>query len=807
MGYPLFRLLHCLLMVHASSLYAQDVQVLDALNKDPLEYVTLHHASGIMVTTNAEGIADLTPFSQIDSVHFRLVGYRPLTLSLQEIAALEYRIVLVPQPFTLGEFTVSAHRWEQDGQRVPKQVTVLHSRDVAFTNPGTAADLLQRSGEIFVQRSQLGGGSPMLRGFSANRVLIVVDGVRMNNAIYRGGNLQNVIGVDANAIERAEVLHGPGAMTYGSDAIGGVMDFHLLSPRFSTDSTMLVQGGAMARYASAPNERSGNVHVRLGGKKLAFVGSASASRFGDLRMGSHGPDDFLRPWYVQRINGTDSMVLNPDPELQVGSAFDQRMFIAKLAYKPVEPLEIGLNFYHSTTSDIPRYDRLIELRANGDPRSAEWYYGPQEWTMKSVHVRHSRSHGIYDKARLVVAHQDYGESRHDRNFQSATRRSQTERVSGIWATLDLNKEISERLQLLYGGEFVQNMVSSSGSLSDIGTAVDQPINSRYPDGSEWRTASIYGGAIFDVTEKLTLSGGIRYNAAQLHCDFDTTLFPYPIAEADLISSAVTGNLGAAHRPGKDWKFALDLSTGFRAPNIDDIGKVFESEPGAVVVPNPRLVPEYAYSAEMALEKVIRSRAHIRGGIYTTLLDKAMVRRPFELNGRDSIVFAGEPSRVDAMVNSSQAWVVGSYIAAEVVLCEDLKVDLRYNWQRGMEQDDELGHDVPLRHAPPPFGQAGLAWERKDLRIHAQVVFSDGFSYEQLPPTEQAKPALYAKDDQGRPHSPSWFSMDLRSSYRINASFLLTFGIVNITDQRYRPYSSGITAPGRNLVLAMRYTLI
>ncbi len=324
---------------------AQHVRVLAAQSQLPLEFVTLRHPSGISATTNSNGFADLVSFSRVDSVHFRLVGYRPLTLSLPQIAALEYRVVMKPQPFTLGEFTVSAHRWEQDGERLPKQITVLRSRDVAFTNPGTAADLLQRSGEVFVQRSQLGGGSPMLRGFAADRVLIVVDGVRMNNAIYRGGNLQNVIGVDANAIERAEVLHGPGAMTYGSDAIGGVMDFHLLSPRFAVDTTLLIQGGAMVRYATAANERTGNVQLRTGGKKQAFAGSYSYSSFADLRMGAHGPQDYLRPWYVSTFNGVDRMVINTDLELQVGSAFDQRMAMAKLAYRPNEALEVGMNFY------------------------------------------------------------------------------------------------------------------------------------------------------------------------------------------------------------------------------------------------------------------------------------------------------------------------------------------------------------------------------------------------------------------------------------------------------------------------------
>ncbi len=281
----------------------QVVKVVDRISNAPLEFVSIHHPSGIHTFTNSKGEADITPFLRLDSLHFTMIGYKPLVLSRAEIAARSYRIELVPQTFLLGEFTVSANRWEQDGERVTKQVTVIRTKDIAAFQPGTAADLFESSGEVFVQRSQLGGGSPMLRGFSANRVLIVVDGVRMNNAIYRSGNLQNVISVDPNAVERAEVLHGPGAISYGSDAIGGVIDFHLLAPRFSPDTTLLLKGGSMLLYGSAAQERTGHLHLQLNGRKVAVVGSYSQSEFDDLRSGTVGPKEFLRQWYVERING------------------------------------------------------------------------------------------------------------------------------------------------------------------------------------------------------------------------------------------------------------------------------------------------------------------------------------------------------------------------------------------------------------------------------------------------------------------------------------------------------------------------
>ena len=129
---------------------------------------------------------------------------------------------------TMDEVVLSANKWEQRVSEVPNHILKISRSTILQNNPQTTADLLQQAGPVFVQKSQLGGGSPMIRGFATNRVLLVVDGVRMNNAIYRSGNLQNVISIDPLALENAEVILGPGSVIYGSDAIGGVMDFHTL---------------------------------------------------------------------------------------------------------------------------------------------------------------------------------------------------------------------------------------------------------------------------------------------------------------------------------------------------------------------------------------------------------------------------------------------------------------------------------------------------------------------------------------------------------------------------------------------------
>ncbi|HMP93489.1 MAG TPA: TonB-dependent receptor plug domain-containing protein, partial [Phnomibacter sp.] len=149
-----------------------------------------------------------------------------------------------------SEVVIAASKWEQKLNEVPNKITKVSKRDILLNNPQTAADLLAQTGAVYVQKSQLGGGSPMIRGFATNRILLVIDGVRMNNAIYRSGNLQNIISLDALATETAEVVFGPGSIIYGSDAIGGVMDFHSLEARLSQSKKLKPTGSALVRYST-----------------------------------------------------------------------------------------------------------------------------------------------------------------------------------------------------------------------------------------------------------------------------------------------------------------------------------------------------------------------------------------------------------------------------------------------------------------------------------------------------------------------------------------------------------------------------
>ncbi|HRG07009.1 MAG TPA: TonB-dependent receptor plug domain-containing protein, partial [Cyclobacteriaceae bacterium] len=253
----------------------------------------------------------------------------------------------------LDEVVVSVNRWEQNQREISTRVTKITPAFIQLQNPQTSADLLGLSNQVFIQKSQLGGGSPMIRGFATNRILLVVDGVRMNNAIFRSGNLQNVISLDANSIQNTEVVFGPGSVVYGSDAIGGVMNFTTLTPTLSNGGTKF-SGNAFTRYASANEEKTGHVDFSIGLKKWAFVTSITKSDFSDLKMGSDGPVEYTRPDYqVRDENGNDIAVTNPDPNVQVSSGYNQFNAMQKIRFSPNANWDFNYGFHYSKTSDVP----------------------------------------------------------------------------------------------------------------------------------------------------------------------------------------------------------------------------------------------------------------------------------------------------------------------------------------------------------------------------------------------------------------------------------------------------------------------
>ncbi len=701
----------------------------------------------------------------------------------------------------MNEVVISASRWQQETKEIPYKVVSVQSLNMRLQNPQTTADLLHYSGEVFIQKSQLGGGSPMIRGFATNRVLISVDGVRMNTAIFRSGNLQNIISLDPFSLEKNEIVFGPGSTIYGSDAIGGVMSFYTLTPRFSPGKHMKTTGSAVLRSSSANFEKTGHVDINIGLSKWAFLTSLTFTDYDHLYMGEKGPEEYLRRNYVKRINGQDTVVKNPDPLKQIPTGYNQLNVMQKIRYNPGQNWDMIYGFHLSETSNIPRYDRLIEPK-NDQLKNAQWYYGPQKWYMNHLDINYMKENKFFSDCHFILAYQYFKESRHDRKINNPVLRYRFETVDVVSANLDFNKILNQDHRIFYGAEIVLNKVGSEAETEHIETGEVKPASTRYPDGSTWNSYAAYLNYQHNTTDKITLHSGIRYNQITMESEFDTSFYPFPFTSAEMNTGALSGSVGMIYRPKTDLEFKLNVSTGFRAPNVDDMGKVFDSEPGSAIVPNPDLSSEYAYNIDLSMVKICRDLIKYDFTAYYTILDNAMVRRNYTVAGQDSIMYDGTLSRVQAVQNAAKAYVWGIETGLELKLPWDLSFVSRFNYQQG-EEENEDGSSVPLRHAAPWFGTMHIKYNHKNFELDLYGVYNGTFTYNDLAPSEQNKPYLYVEDKNGNPYSPGWYTLNCKISYTFSELLTFSAGIENITDQRYRSYSSGIAGPGRNFIGKIR----
>ena len=286
----------------------------------------------------------------------------------------------------------------------------------------------------------------------------------------------------------------------------------------------------------------------------------------------------------------------------------------------------------------------------------------------------------------------------------------------------------------------------------------------------------------------------------LNANFDTTFYNFPFQQANQNNGALTGSLGATYR-FNGFMYGLNLSTGYRAPNVDDIGKIFDSEPGEVIVPNINLRPEYIYSIDGNFKKEFQNEASVSATVFYSFLNNVIVRDDFTFKGQDSILYDGVLSQVNALQNKDFALIYGLTASFTLPIINNVFWRNTFNYTDGYDKSG-----LPLRHVSPTFGASHLYFKKSRLLADFYLNYNFEMSNEDLSPSEQDKEFIYATDEEGLPYSPAWYTFNFKISYKPINTLTLVLGVENILDVRYRPYSSGIVAPGRNVIFSARLSL-
>jgi hemoglobin/transferrin/lactoferrin receptor protein len=704
---------------------------------------------------------------------------------------------------TLNEIVVSANKIEETKKTIAQQVQVLTSQDITNSQSQSTADLIANSGGLYVQKSQLGGGSPGIRGFEASRILLVVDGVRMNNLIYRSGHLQNIVTLDKNILDRVEILFGPSSTIYGSDALGGVIHLFTKNPMLAMgDKNTSLQANIFSRYGTVDNEITNHVDFNFGTKKFGSLTSFTYSKFSDLTGGKNQNPFYTgnygeRPYYVKRINGKDSIMKNSNRYLQKISGYTQYDLIQKFLFRQNEHLSHTLNIQYSNSGNVPRYDRLTDPDGSG-LKSAEWYYGPQTRILTAYDMNLKNSESKFQNKHFGFNYQRIEESRHNRNFGSDFKNNRIENVDVIGANLDFRKIVKAH-DIRLGADMQINNLISTANRQNIVSGTREKLDTRYPDGvNRMNNFAVYFSHTWKINDQLTLNDGIRVGYSTMHSTLvDTaTQFHLPYTTIEQKSPVYSGSIGLIHSPREDLKFSLMLSTGYRVPNVDDMSKIFASAPGAVIVPNVDLKPERTINYELGFTKIFNQKAKWENFVYYTQFVDAIVTDKFNLNGKDSIMYDGTLSQVFANQNKGKAFLYGFSSNLISQFSDNLLMSFMMNYTYGRIKTDST--ESPLDHIPPFMARLQLAYTNKKISSSFFVNYNGWKKLKDYYLNGEDNEQYATADG-----IPAWFTVNLHTSYKVFKFITLEAGVDNIFDIQYRTFASGINAPGRNIFVALR----
>ena len=703
----------------------------------------------------------------------------------------------------LDDVVVSTQRFAKQKRTISQQVESISKKEIELQNSQNTADIFANMGVLSIQKSQQGGGSPVIRGFESSRILLMVDGIRMNNLIYRAGHLQNSITVDKNMLENIDVLFGPSSTIYGSDALGGAINLQTKNAKLlSENGNKAISGNVLGNYSSVNEGKSGHFDFNFASSKFASLTSFSLNDYGDLRMGKRKNSNYPffgeREFYTQTINGVDTKVANDDKYVQKFSGYKQLDFMQKLVYQQSNTLRHSINFQYSTTNDIPRYDRLTDSKA-GKFDNAVWNYGPQKRLLGAYNLKKEKLFANSD-LNVTLSYQNMEESRITRKFGNPDLGSRIENISVFALNSDIKTKIG-KADLIYGLDVVYDDVKSTAFKKNILTNVEGLFSTRYPDGNN----NTFSGEAFvylnnKINDKTSYNASARAGYKILKSTIETNSLKTYFDNVEQKNFVYSGALGIVNNPSNNIKLSANISTGYRVPNVDDLSKVFESSNGknpTLIVPNPEIKPEKTVTADLGFTFWDGNIFQLENVFFLTKLYDPIVTDNFLFNGLPTVNFDGVISKVQANQNAGKGTIAGLSTTLKAQLFKNLLFYGTFNFTNGRFENDK--GNLPLDHIPPVYGKTGFRFENKYMNLDLNMNYNGNKNIKEYS-TSGEDNQQYARAS----GNESWETYNFKAGISIIKNTTIFTGIENILDAQYRTFSSGINAGGRNIYFGAKY---
>ncbi len=654
----------------------------------------------------------------------------------------------------LDTVQVTATKRPESTLHIPAATTVVGNARMRETAPQTPMDALHGEVGTFVQQTTPGQGVVIVRGLKGSEVLHLVDGFRLNNAIFRNAPNQYVALVDGQSLDRIEVVRGPSSTLYGGDAMGGVVQ--MLTPELDFDGdTWSWTGRLRAIAASADDALIGRAQVAGGRKGMALSLGVTSQDVNDLRAG----DGHTRPF----------------------TGFTQRSVDFKWQADIAPGHALMLSLQSSEQPRTPRHDALVPGFGQTTPENAVFFFEPQQRHFAQLRWRIDAPNALFDNGEFHLGRQYVADDRRTRAYGTQNEDRERNRDTTTGVSGQFGKGLGGEHHLSYGFEFYRDDVDSSKTRLNIGTGAVSERAPRFPDGSRMDGWAVYASDDWRHG-RLDLNYGARYSRFDILIPAGDTTPGVSLAPDDL-----TGNAGMSFALSDDVRFVANLGRGFRAPNIFDLG-VFGPRPGnRYSAPNPNLKPEVVVSIDAGIKaggeafsgELIVFRSKYRDKI-TSVLTGNVVDGALEVQNRN--------------IARLELW--GIEAGARYRLpSRSAELYATATWTRGDEETD--AGTMPADRIPPLFGKLGARWQvRNRLSLEAYGFYAT--RQHQLSERDLVDPRINPKGTAG------WATLNARIAWRASRQLDLALRAENLGDKHYREHGSGLDEPGRNLILTADY---
>ncbi|MBC7440573.1 MAG: TonB-dependent receptor, partial [Flavobacterium sp.] len=534
--------------------------------------------------------------------------------------------------------------------------------------------------------------------------------------------------------------------------------------------------------------------------KFAALTSVSYNDFGDLKMGKqkNGINDYFgeRPFYVQNINGVDTQVANDDKYVQKFTGYKQYDFMEKILYQPNNDTKHNLNLQYSFTTDIPRYDRLTDVDAAGNLKTAVWNYGPQKRLLAAY--KFSKEKAILNSdMNLGISYQNIEESRITRNFGSAKLNSRIENVAVFGFTSDFKTKIGNG-DLIYGADVYYDNLKSTANQRNILIGDVVALDTRYPDGkNNTLKAEAFIAYSNDISKTASFNASFRGGYSTLKSEIKTNFFDLPYSLVQQKNFTYSGAIGIVNNPSNATKISFNLASAYRAPNVDDLSKIFDSAPGKLIVPNKDLIPEKTVTADLSITFWNGSRFQFENTFFVTKIYDPILTDKFTFNGQTSVFYEGENSQVSANQNQGSGSVFGYFACVKAYVSKSVLFYGTFNFTDGKVHNN--AGNFPLDHITPFYGKTGLKYESKKVNVDLYMLYNGKKSLSRYSPSGEDN-LQYAPAN----GMPAWETYNFKTSFSVLKELTIFTGLENILDTQYRTFASGINAGGRNFYLGGKY---